>query len=41
MFKPFVKNVTTGQELLWREIKIKKSLDEICHSLELEMDFLF
>jgi prophage tail gpP-like protein len=37
MFKPFVKNVTTGQELLWREIKIKKSLDEICHSLELEI----
>jgi prophage tail gpP-like protein len=37
MFKPIVKNVTTGQELLWREIKIKKSLDEICHSLELEI----
>jgi len=37
MFKPFVKNVTTGQELLWRTIKIKKSLDEICHILELEI----
>jgi len=37
MSKIIVKNVTTGQELLWRSIKIKKSLDEICHSLELEL----
>jgi prophage tail gpP-like protein len=37
MFKTVVKNVTTGQELLWRSIKIKKSLDEICHTLELEI----
>jgi prophage tail gpP-like protein len=37
MSKPIVRNVTTGSELLWRSIKIKKSLDEICHSLELEI----
>lgn len=37
MFKPFIKNVTTGQELLWRSIKLRKSLDEICHTLELEI----
>jgi len=37
MSKIIVKNVTTGQELLWRSIKIKKSLDEICHTLELEI----
>jgi len=37
MFKPFIKNATTGQELLWRSIKLRKSLDEICHSLELEV----
>ena len=37
MFKPFIKNVTTGQELLWRSIKLRKSLDEICHTLELEV----
>jgi len=36
MSKIIVK-VTTGQELLWRSIKIKKSLDEICHTLELEI----
>ena len=37
MFKPFVKNITTNNELLWRSIKIRKSLDEICHVLELEI----
>jgi prophage tail gpP-like protein len=37
MSKVIVNNVTTRQELLWRSIKIKKSLDEICHSLELEI----
>jgi len=37
MSKVIVKNVTTGQELLWRSIKIRKSLDEICHTLELEI----
>jgi prophage tail gpP-like protein len=36
MSKVIVKNATTGQELLWRSIKIRKSLDEICHTLELE-----
>ncbi|MDR1318191.1 MAG: hypothetical protein LBJ90_01080, partial [Treponema sp.] len=25
------------QELVWRKIKIRKSLDEICHSMELEV----
>jgi prophage tail gpP-like protein len=37
MSKVIVNNVTTGQELLWRSIKIRKSLDEICHTLELEI----
>jgi len=37
MFKPFVRNITTGSELLWRSIKVRKSLDEICHTLELEI----
>jgi prophage tail gpP-like protein len=37
MSKIIVKNATTGQELLWRSIKIRKSLDEICHTLELEI----
>jgi prophage tail gpP-like protein len=37
MFEVFVKNATTGQRLLWRFIKVRKSLDEICHSLELEI----
>jgi len=37
MFKIIVNNLTTGRELLWRSIKIRKSLDEICHTLELEI----
>jgi prophage tail gpP-like protein len=37
MSKVIVRNATTGQELLWRSIKIRKSLDEICHTLELEI----
>jgi prophage tail gpP-like protein len=37
MSKVIVKNATTGQELLWLSVKIKKSLDEICHTLELEI----
>jgi len=37
MFKVIVYNITTGKELLWRSIKIRKSLDEICHTLELEI----
>jgi prophage tail gpP-like protein len=32
-----VENVTKRKNLLWRSIKIKKSLDEICHSLEMEL----
>jgi prophage tail gpP-like protein len=32
-----VDNVSAGKELLWRSIKIRKSLDEICHTLELEL----
>jgi prophage tail gpP-like protein len=37
MYKVIVKNATTKQELLWRSVKIRKSLDEICHTLELEL----
>jgi len=37
MSRIIVKNVTSGRELLWRHIKIKKSLDDICHTLELEI----
>jgi len=37
MSRIIVKNATSGNELLWRNIKIKKSLDEICHTLELEI----
>jgi prophage tail gpP-like protein len=37
MSKIIVNNLTTGKELLWRSIKIRKSLDEICHTLELEI----
>jgi len=32
-----VKNETKNKELVWRSIKIKKSLDEICHTLEMEL----
>jgi prophage tail gpP-like protein len=37
MSRIIVKNVTRGTELLWRHIRIKKSLDDICHTLELEI----
>jgi prophage tail gpP-like protein len=37
MSKVIVVNVTTGRELLWRSLKIRKSLDEICHTLEMEI----
>jgi len=37
MSKVIVVNVSNGQEIMWRSIKIKKSLDEICHTLELEI----
>jgi prophage tail gpP-like protein len=37
MSRIIVKNTTSGRELLWRHINIKKSLDNICHTLELEI----
>jgi prophage tail gpP-like protein len=37
MSRIIVKNATSGRELLWRHIKINKSLDNICHTLELEI----
>jgi prophage tail gpP-like protein len=37
MSRIIVKNATSGRELLWRHIGIKKSLDDICHTLELEI----
>ncbi|MDR1250183.1 MAG: hypothetical protein LBK63_12890 [Treponema sp.] len=37
MSRLIVKNATSGAELLWRHIVIKKSLDNICHTLELEL----
>jgi prophage tail gpP-like protein len=37
MSRIIIKNETSGRELLWRHIKIKKSLDDICHTLELEI----
>jgi hypothetical protein len=32
-----IKVITNGGELLWRHIGIKKSLDDICHTLTLEI----
>jgi len=32
-----VRNETKNKELVWRSIKIKKSLEEICHTLEMEL----
>jgi prophage tail gpP-like protein len=37
MSRIIVENITGGTELLWRHINIKKSLDNICHTLELEI----
>jgi prophage tail gpP-like protein len=37
MSRIIVENATIGTELLWRHISIKKSLDNICHTLELEI----
>lgn len=37
MSRIIVKNTTSDRELLWRHINIKKSLDNICHTLELEI----
>ena len=35
--KIVVKNTTTNKALVWRHIFIRKSLDSICHTLELEL----
>jgi len=37
MSRIVVKNAATGTELAWRHIVIKKSLDDICHTLEMEI----
>ncbi|MDR2020836.1 MAG: hypothetical protein LBQ14_08745, partial [Treponema sp.] len=37
MSRIIVKNLNTGKELLWRRVKIKKSLDDICHIFEAEI----
>jgi prophage tail gpP-like protein len=37
MSRVIVENATNGKELLWRHICIKKSLDDICHTLTLEI----
>jgi prophage tail gpP-like protein len=37
MSRLIVKNATSGTEILWRHIRVKKSLDNICHTLELEI----
>jgi prophage tail gpP-like protein len=37
MSRIIVKNASRGVELLWRHIAVKKSLDNICHTLELEI----
>lgn len=38
MSKIMVKNATQGVELIWRHLVVRKSLDEICHTLDLEID---
>ncbi|MDR0387277.1 MAG: hypothetical protein LBH57_04500 [Treponema sp.] len=37
MSRLIVTNAASKTELLWRHIKVKKSLDNICHTLELEI----
>ena len=37
MSKVIVINATRRRELLWRRVKVRKSLDDICHTLELEI----
>jgi prophage tail gpP-like protein len=37
MSRIIVENVSSSEALLWRHINIKKSLDNICHTLELEI----
>jgi prophage tail gpP-like protein len=37
MSRLIVQNATSDKELLWRHIGVKKSLDDICHTLTLEI----
>ena len=37
MSKVIITNRTRGQELLWRRVKKRKTLDDICHAMELEI----
>ena len=37
MSRIILKNATTQKELIWRRIYIRKSLDDICHTLEAEI----
>ena len=37
MYRIILKNAATGKELVWRRVKIRKSLDDICHTLEAEL----
>jgi prophage tail gpP-like protein len=37
MSRIIIKNASTGKELLWRHVNVRKSLDDICHTLELEI----
>jgi prophage tail gpP-like protein len=38
MSKIVVKNATAGTELIWRRLTVRKSLDDICHTLDMELD---
>jgi prophage tail gpP-like protein len=37
MSRIIVQNTANGKEILWRHISVKKSLDDICHTLALEI----
>lgn len=37
MSRIMLKNATTGKEIIWRRIVARKSLDDICHTLEAEI----
>ncbi|MCL2602433.1 MAG: hypothetical protein FWD91_06430 [Treponema sp.] len=37
MSRVIVINATRRRELLWRHVKVRKTLDDICHTLELEI----
>jgi prophage tail gpP-like protein len=37
MSRIVVKNATRGKELIWRRVVVRKSLDDICHTLECEI----